>query len=444
MPSPKYKRIVDEITIKISNGELPPGCKLPTHRSLAAQHKIALVTASRVYAELQNSGLVSSEVGRGTFVRETALPLGNGIDQPAATKGLIDLNFNSPSLPNQTQLLRDSLRKLSLSGDLATLLHYQPHAGRKHERAIVANHLQASGVHVSAQQVFIVSGVQHGLACTVMSLLKPGDVVVTDALTYPGFKVLAQVHRLELIAIPVNSHGPDLEALASVCQQRQVRAIYTMPTMHNPLGWVLSLQQRQRIVAIAKQHKLLIIEDAAYAFLAENPPPPLISLSAENCVYISGVSKSIATGLRVGYIAAPKKWVTKIDRTIRATTWNTPSLMTALACNWIADKTVIKLENEKRQDAKKRQCIARKVFKNLAYIGHPSAYFLWLPLPEEVRADRIVMALLRENITVSNAEPFATSDIVPHAIRIALGSVSIDTLSAALIKVRESIENYRY
>ncbi|MEH6444756.1 MAG: PLP-dependent aminotransferase family protein [Oceanospirillaceae bacterium] len=444
MPSPRYKRIVDEIAAQIHSGQLPPGFQLATHRKLATQYKIALVTASRVYAQLESMGLVSGEAGRGTFVRETALPVGNGIDQPQASEGLIDLNFNSPSLPSQTQLLRNSLRQLSLSGDLEALLHYQPHAGRKHERAIIAKHLKASGVEVDAQQVLIVSGAQHGLACTVMTLLNPGDVVVTDALTYPGFKVLAQVHRLELVSIPVTAKGPDLVALANVCKQRQVRAIYTMPTMHNPLGWVLDMQQRERIATIAEQHDLLIIEDGAYAFLAQNPPPPLISIAPNRCVYVSGVSKSIATGLRVGYVAAPEKWVAKIDRTIRATTWNTPSLMTSLACTWIEDKTVITLENEKRQDAILRQNIAQQIFANFAYISHPASYFLWLPLPEEVRADQIVMSLLRDNIAVSNAEPFATSESVPHAIRIALGSVSIEVLKKSLQKVREVIDNYAY
>ncbi len=442
MASPRYKLIVDEIAAQINTGELPPGYKLATHRQLAAEYKIALVTASRVYAELEEMGLVSGEAGRGTFVRETALPLGNGIDQPAAKEGVIDLNFNSPSLPSQTQLLRDSLQKLAASGDLDALLHYQPHAGRKHEREIMAQHLTYSGVHVDAQQVLIVSGAQHGLACTVMTLLKPGDVVAVDALTYPGFKVLAQVHRLELVAIPVTEQGPDLDALDKLCEQRPVRAIYSMPTMHNPLGWVLSQQQRERIVVIAQSHDLLIIEDAAYAFLAENPPPPLIALSPDNCVYISGISKSIATGLRVGYIAAPQKWVAKIDRTIRATTWNTPGLMTALACSWVENKTVVLLEQEKRDDARKRQQVAAKVFEGMSYISHPSSYFLWLPLPEEVREDQVVMALLELGISVSGAEPFSTADNVPHAIRVALGSVAFKKLEKALLKVRETIEYF--
>ncbi len=448
MARARYKHLVDTFAADIRAGTLSPGTRLPTHRQLAAEQGIALATASRVYAELEVMGLVSGEAGRGTFVRETALPLGHGIDQPATKEGMVDLNFNSPSLPEQTTALRNALRQLAASGDLEALLHYQPHAGRKHERAIVACHLECRGLSVDADQVLIVNGAQHGLATVVMSLLRPGDVVAADALIYPGFKVLADVHRLELAAIaftqPGSEPGPDLDALEQLCQQRRVRAVYAMPTLHNPMGWVMSLAQRERLIAIAREHALLIIEDAAYAFLADNPPPPLAALAPDITVYVSGISKSIATGLRVGFIAAPSRWVAQLERTIRATIWNTPALMTAMACNWLEDGTITRLEEEKREDARARQKIAREVLKGLELVGHPAAYFIWLPLPEEVRADQVVMTLMRDNISVSTAEPFATTGHVPHALRLALGSVALDRLPAVLKTVRQAIEAYSY
>lgn len=450
MPVSRYKQIVDVLAADIRDGRLTPGSRLPTHRNLARENGIALVTASRVYAELESMGLVSGETGRGTFVRETALPASHGIDQPSKTDGLLDLNFNSPSLPSQTKILREALRELGASGDLEALLHYQPHAGRKHERAIVAEHLIDRGLDVSSEQVLIVSGAQHGLATTVMALLSPGDVVAADALIYPGFKVLSEVHRLELAPLPFLSEGegglggPDLDALELLCQRRKIRAVYTMPTLHNPMGWVLSAQQRERLVNIARQYDLLIIEDAAYAFHAENAPLPVAAIAPERTVYVSGLSKSVATGLRVGFVAAPVSYVPRIERTIRATTWNTPGLMTKLACRWIEDGTVTRLEAEKREDAKARQCLAKDILHEFEYISHPAAYFIWLPLPEEARADQIVMELLRANISVSTAEPFATTDYVPHALRLALGSVDLDVLPMALKKVRDVISPYMY
>lgn len=375
MPRARYKSLVDTFAEDIRSGVLPPGTRLPTHRQLAADHRLALVTASRVYAELEAMGLVSGETGRGTFVREIALPPGQGSGQMSVATGMLDLNFNYPSLPGQAELLRTALRQLALSGDLEALLRYQPHAGRLHERAAIARHLVSRGLAVEAEQVLVVSGAQHGLAVAMMALLKPGDVIAVDALTYSGFKVLAETLHLEIVAIAVTAHGPDLEALQRLCRQRPVRAVYSMPTLHNPLGWVMSLEQRTQLVAIARQHHLMVIEDAAYAYLAEDAPPPLAALAPERTVYVGGFSKSVATGLRVGFVAAPAAWVKAIERTIMATTWNVPGVMSAIAVAWIEDGTVARLEAQKRQDAQARQALAAQVLAGVDYISHPSSYF---------------------------------------------------------------------
>jgi len=439
MPRARYKSLVDTFAEAIRSGSLAPGTRLPTHRQLAAEHGLALVTASRVYTELEAMGLVSGETGRGTFVREISLPPGQGSGQMTVTAGMLDLSFNYPSLPGQADLLRTALRQLALSGDLEALLRYQPHAGRGHERATVARHLLNRGLTVDAAQVLVVNGAQHGLAVTLMTLLKPGDVIAVDALTYSGFKVLAETLHLEMLAIPVSASGPDLDALHSLCRKRPVRAVYCMPTLHNPLGWVLSLAQREHLVSIARQHNLMIIEDAAYAFLAEDAPPPLATLAPERTVYVGGLSKSVATGLRVGFIAAPLAWVKPLERTIMATTWNVPGVMSAIAVAWIEDGTVAQLEAQKREDARARQAVAAQVLQGLGAVSHPASYFLWLPLAEDARADQVAMSLQREGICVSTAEPFAVSAHVPHALRLALGSVEMGALREALVKVRRAV-----
>ncbi|HSW15882.1 MAG TPA: PLP-dependent aminotransferase family protein [Ramlibacter sp.] len=443
MPQARYKQLVDRLADDIRAGRLRPGTALPTHRKLAAREGIALVTATRVYAELQAMGLVSGETGRGTFVKEP-LPLGQGTDLHAVSADMVDLSFNYPSLPDQADLLRTALRQLAATGDLESLLRYQPHGGRAHERATVARHLTSRGISASADAVLLVSGALHGLATTASALLEPGDVVAADALTYPGFKLVAETHRLELAPIPSAGHGPDLDALADLCRRRRVRAVYTMPTLHNPLGWVMSATRRRELVAIARRHGLILIEDAAYAFLAEHAPPPLATLAPEATVYVSSLSKSVATGLRVGFVCAPQQWVGKIERAIRSTTWNTPATMTAIACGWLEDGTVARLEKDKRRDATLRQGLAADVLGGLNRISHPNSYFLWLPLAHEVRADGIAMALSRERISVSTAVPFSTSAHVPHAIRLALGSVDFPRLKQSLETVARVVADQTY
>lgn len=444
MVESRYKSVVDALASEIRTGRLPSGTRLPTHRDLAASEGLAVVTASRVYAELEAMGLVSGERGRGTFVRERSLPAGHGVDQRAAAPGMVDLNFNYPSLPGQADLLRKALRELASSGDVEALLRYQPHGGRPHERLSFACHLADRGIDVPSECVVVVSGAQHGLAVTALALRRPGDVVAVDALTYPGFKVVAATIGVELIALPADGRSPDLDALQRLCATRRVRAVYTMPTLHNPMGWVTGKEQRQKLIEIARRHDLLIIEDGAYAFLVADPPPPIAALAPECTVYVSGLSKSVATGLRVGFVAAPASMVADIERAVRATTWNTPAVMTAIACRWIDDGTVARLEVAKRDDAAARQRLASDVLGDLGPLGHPSSYFTWLPLPTEVRADLLIADCAAQGVSVSSAEPFATTRNPPHAIRLALGSPDLGDLGDALAVVRGTIESHRH
>lgn len=440
----RYKAVVDRYAQAIRSGQLPAGSRLPTHRTLAAGERISLATATRVYRELEEMGLVSGETGRGTFVRDLSLPPGHGVDQQVVAADVVDLNFNYPSLPDQGDALREALRQLAMAGDIDSHLRYQPHAGRLAERDIIARHLTCQHFAPDAENVLIVNGAQHGLAVTVMGLLRPGDVVAVDALTYSGFKALAALYHLELAAIPCRPEGPDLQALQTLCQQRRVRAVYTMPTLHNPLGWVLNTGQRQALADLARQHDLLIIEDAAYARLVSRPPPPVVSYAPERTVYVTGFSKNIATGLRVGVVISPPRYRPEIERAIRATTWNTPTLISSLICAWIEDGTVARFETQKRQDARQRQQVARELLCGLPVVSHPDSYFVWLPLGEESRADRLANALMERRISVSTAEPFCVSATIPQALRIALGSVPFDSLRPALLSVRDAVEYEQY
>jgi len=105
-------------------------------------------------------------------------------------------------------------------------------------------------------------------------------------------------------------------------------------------------------------------------------PTPLAALAPESTIYVSGLSKNVATGLRFGFVVVPEQFIEALTRAIRATTWNTPALMTAIATGWLNDDTVTRLEAQKRADARRRQAVARKVLDGLEFIGHPSSYFL--------------------------------------------------------------------
>ncbi|MVU77638.1 aminotransferase class I/II-fold pyridoxal phosphate-dependent enzyme [Nocardia sp. ET3-3] len=114
-------------------------------------------------------------------------------------------------------------------------------------------------------------------------MFSPGDVIAVDELTYPGFKLLARAHDLELAPIPARADGPDLDRLARICAERPVRAVYTMPTLHNPLGWVLDDARRRALVSLARRHDLRPIAHprSFFAWLLVDPDQRMDRVAAE-------------------------------------------------------------------------------------------------------------------------------------------------------------------
>lgn len=452
MPQARYLRLADQIAAAIDRGTLAPGTRLPTHRAFAERFGVALATATRTYGELERRGLVTGEAGRGTFVRDPGLPLSLGMQQ-GTSDGLLDLVFNMPGDSGDPDMLRAGLKRLATAGDLEAMLRYQPHGGRPHERRLIAAHLEPTlgdGFGpLDPDHLLITSGAQHGLAITTLALFKRGDLIASDALTYPGFKSVASLQGIDLAPVDSLAHAGgvmDPDALDRLCRARPVRAVYLMPTVHNPLGAVMDIATRHRIIAVAQAHDLLILEDAAYAFLDPTPRPSLLSLAPERTIHIGGFSKSLATGLRLGYLIAPPDRIAPLIEAIRATTWNAPALISGLVTGWIEDGTLARSEETRRRDGAERQRLCRDCLAGLAdlpLLSHPNAGFAWLPLDRGLRAEPIVSRLKARGVSVSGAEAFATTQAVPQALRLAFGGLAKPDLTAALRSVAEEVNAAR-
>lgn len=336
-------------------------------------------------------------------------------------------------------MLRAGLRRLASAGDLEAMLRYQPHGGRAHERRIIADSLCKTLGPINPANLLVTSGAQHGLAIIAQGLLRRGEAIATDTLTYPGFKSIAALQGLELVSVDGQGGVMSPDDLDQICRQKRLRALYLMPTVHNPLGTVMDFETRQRIVEIARFHDVLLIEDAAYAFLEPDPPPSLISLAPERTLYVGGFSKSLATGLRLGYVIAPDAHLDRLLEAIRATTWNAPALISGLVTGWIKDGTLAKSEVARRRDGAERQKMCRTILRASCILAHRNAGFAWLPLEKGIRAEPMITRLKAHGISASGAEPFATTVAVPQALRLAFGGVPKEELPAIFRLVQETI-----
>ena len=420
---PRYLAIAEALADDAGAGRLPPGTRLPTHRELADRLGLTVGTVTRAYAEAARRNLVSGEVGRGTFVRA---PASRFVGASRTEPGLIDLSANHP--PNnpgggESGALVRALAALSRRRDLAGLLDYPPPGGAREHRAAGAEWIRRSGLEAKAERVLVSSGNQHGMTAVFAALLSPGDLVLTEALTYPGLKNLAGLLSLRLQGVALDEQGMRPDALAAACRARTAKALYCVPTLQNPTTSIMSEERRRQIAAVAREHGVLIVEDDVHGRIPERAPRPLAAFAPEASVYLTGTSKVLAPGLRVGFIAAPDGMVDRIAAAIRGTTWMAAPLMAEIAATWIKDGTAEKILKRKRREAASRQQLAGRILGRFAGRAHAASYHFWLALPGPWSGEAFAEAARRRGVGVTPASAFAVGRSgVPDAVRVCLGA----------------------
>jgi DNA-binding transcriptional MocR family regulator len=422
---PRYLAIAEALAEEARGGRLRPGTRLPTHRELADRLGVTVGTITRAYAEATRRGLVSGEVGRGTFVRAAARP---ALLAHAPDASLVDLSANLPpgaAAPAEAATLARTLSALARRKDLGRLLAYPPEGGAPEHRAAGAEWVRRAGFPVTADRVLVTSGSQHGMTAVFASLFAPGDVVATESLTYPGMKTLAGLLALRLQGVAMDEHGLRPDAFAAACRARRPKALYCVPTLQNPTTAVMPVDRRQEIAAIARAHDVLIVEDDVHGRLLARPVQPLSTFAPDISVYVTGTAKVIAPGLRVGFIVAPPALGPRIAAGIRGTTWMAAPLMAEIASRWIQDGTAESILARKRREAGARYRLAAKALERFAVQAHADAYHLWLAVPRPWRADGYAEAARRAGVAVTPASAFAVGrGAAPEAVRLCLGAAA--------------------
>ena len=443
-PGPLYMAIVDALAADVSSGALKPASRMPTHRDLAESLGVTVGTVSRAYAEAARRGLVTGEVGRGTFVRGRSLPPVGPEPRPS---GLLDLSQNHPPPegPAFRAALESALVALARQPDLGPLLDYPADGGNPEDREAGAEWIRRTGLPAEPGRVLVCAGSQHGLTTVLATLLQPGDLLLTEALTYPGLKAVAGLLHLRLQGLPMDAHGLRPDAFEDACRGGAPRAVYTIPTIQNPTTTVMPEERRREIAAIARAHGVAVVEDDIHALLPEERPRPIAAFAPELSHYLMSTSKTLVPGLRIAYMIAPEGMVGRLAASLRASAWAAAPLMAALASSWIRDGTADAIVADRRREAVARQALLRTRLAGAEYDAHPFGYYAWLRLPEPWRSDGFVAEMRARGVVVSPPEAFVVGRApVPHAVRLCLGAPRTRAdLDRALTAVAEALRGGR-
>ena len=440
MSKSEYLKLADTIAAEITDGALKPGDRLPPQRSFAYERKIAVSTASRVYAELLRRGLVVGEVGRGTFISGDAR---RGVAAPGEPRGIrIDLEFNYPILPDQTALIAKSLNGLEKAAALDAALRPATSVGSPAVRSVAAAYLAQGAWSPAPEQLVFTGNGRQSLAAAIAAVVPPGGRCGVEPLTYPFIKGFAARLGISLVPLAMDDEGVRPDSVQRAQREAHLSAIYIQPVTQNPLGVTMTAARRADLLRIVDKLDLPIIEDNVYGFLDDEPP--LAALAPDRCIVIDSLSKKVAPGLALGFIVPPRRLRESMMASVRSGGWTASGFAFAAAQRMMADGTVAELTRLKRLDACARQKLAIDRLAGFDIRTNGKCYHLWLTLPAHWRSQTFVAAAARRDIALTPSTTFAaTPGHAPNAVRLALAAPTMDQLDtglrtlAAMLNTRE-------
>ena len=224
------------------------------------------------------------------------------------------------------------------------------------------------------------------------------------------------------------------EALDEACREADIRAVFVQPSVINPTATLMSAARRAAIAEVARRHDIAIIENDVLGPLVEDRPPPIAALAPERTLYVTSFTKITVPGLRIGYLAAPDRYVAAVANRHLVSNWMATPMVAEIATQWVADGTAMELVDWQRAGA----AAAPRHRRRGAWPGSPTARIreslhVWLPLPASRTEEGFVAQARLQGVAIAPGASFRTSDAPwQPAVRISLGSTTEAELRAGL------------
>jgi len=336
---------------------------------------------------------------------------------------MIEMQYNFPLLAGQGEQWRERLRWAveQLHPDSADELRPTFRMKRMDLRTAAAKWLGSA-----AENTWIVAGGHHGTLVSMMAAELAGKTIAFDEISYTGGLEQARMLGCRVVAVQYDGEGMRADSLREVCGCERaagvpVSAVYTMPTVHNPLSCVASLDRRRQIVEVAREFDLLILQDDAYAYMEPNAPASYAELAPERTFYTRGLSKSYAPAMQTGFLVAPERFTAAIETAVKNSTTGTSLVNNIAALSLVADGTVDEVIARKLVEGARRNTAARALLGAAAFPGAAAAWLLWIALPEGLSAEEAEVRCKAKGALVSGGNWFASPGIVSRGLRIGLG-----------------------
>jgi len=456
--APIYVEIADAIARDIDSGRLKPRDKLPPQRNLAFDIKVTIGTVSRGYALARERGLVSGEIGRGTYINDGKAEIGSSVPRQSAppTPGYAVIPPPDGVHPAPGKLRLDSTSATEIGQSAVIARHMQEIISAYPEKTTdyirtLKPEWQAAGQEwlthgnwrPERSGIVPTLGVHAGMMAVIASLTAPGDKVAFEAVTYASLARAVNLIGRRAIAAPMTPDGVDIEALEGICANLHPKILVTIPTLQNPTTVIMPPARRRQLAELARRHNLWLIEDNIYGAKLHDTPAPVASYAPERTFFLSGLSKTVAAGLRAGWVASPPGYAERLPVAHKLLTGGMPFLLAEKGARIVLSGEAEEIAGKVRAVNRRRVDVVREIFAGLDFASHPDCPFIWLKMPESWRTGTYVQVARDIGLLVDGDYEFqfTQAETSLHRVRIAFSTISDGKVAEdALRKLRNLLD----
>lgn len=452
----KAEMVMSVIRKRITGRVLTPGAKLPSVRALSGTLSVSTSTVVDAYERLVAEGAIVSRPGSGFYVANQAAPFSPAEAGPKLDRAVDPFWISRQSLESSEdslkpgcgwlppswlpeEAIRKALRTLSRA-EPSALADYGTPLGLAPLRRLISRRMGERGIEASPDEIMLTESGTQAIDLLCRFLIEPGDTVLVDDPCYFNFHALLRAHRAKIVGVPYTANGPDLAAFAATVSEHRPRLYITNSAIHNPTGAVLSPVTAHRVLKIAEEFDLTIVEDDIFADFETVAAPRLAAFDGlERVIHIGSFSKTLSAAARCGFIAARPDWIEGLTDLKIATSFAGGRMTEEVVHAALSDGGYRKHLDVLRARLSKAMA---EVTERLGLIGiepvlrPQSGMFLWCRLPGETDAAEVARACLQKQIVLAPGNAFSLSQSARNCMRFNVSQTLdpriFETLKAAL------------
>ena len=330
-----------------------------------------------------------------------------------------------------------------LNNDPQSALQYSTTDGYAPLREWVANRMSTNGATITPDQVIIVSGSQQALDLIAKVFIDPDDKVLVETPTYLGALQAFSMFDPKYVSVDSDENGLIPEALTAEVA-KDAKFLYALPNFQNPTGRMMSEERRQTLVARAREHDLLVVEDDPYGALwyEAAPPASLLSRMPERVIHMGSFSKVLAPGLRLGYLIAPVEITKKFEQAKQATDLHTSTIAQRVVYEVVKDGFLDEhipsiRERYKNQAHAMLDALTTHMPKGVTWNQPAGGMFLWVTLPESMNSEKMLEKVFAHNVAYVPGTPFYANEAQTNTLRLAFVTVPPAKIQEGVEKLGE-------